>query len=72
MKTVVSRQSIGARIGAGSFVVEGTAGAKDLLQKRGTVDTLCPTTFFYGRGLAGPQIPGRPFADHGAKVSDES
>ena len=29
------------------------------------------TTFTYGRGLAGRQIPGQPFPDHGKQESDE-
>jgi len=35
------------------------------------VDTIFLTTFTYGRGLAGRQIPGQPFADHGPQSSDE-
>jgi len=35
------------------------------------VDTIYLTTFTYGRGLAGRQIPGQPFPDHGAQESDE-
>jgi hypothetical protein len=35
------------------------------------VDTVYLTTFTYGRGLAGRQIPGQPFPDHGAQVSDD-
>jgi len=29
------------------------------------------TTFTYGRGLAGRQIPGQPFPDHGKQESEE-
>jgi hypothetical protein len=43
----------------------------DLLQERGAVNTVFLTTFTYGRGLAGRQIPGQPFPDHGPQESDE-
>ncbi|MBI4624114.1 MAG: twin-arginine translocation signal domain-containing protein [Verrucomicrobia bacterium] len=65
------RRSIGIQVGAVSFVDEGTDAVLDLLQERGAVDTIYLTTFTYGRGLAGRQIPGQPFPDHGAQVSDE-
>jgi hypothetical protein len=29
------------------------------------------TTFTYGRGLAGRQVPAKPFPDHGVRQSDE-
>jgi len=44
----------------------------DTLQERGAVNTIFLTTFTYGRGLAGRQIPGQPFPDHGKQESDES
>src|SRR5215813_7769664 len=65
------RKSIGIQIGAVSFVDEGTDKVLDILQQRGAVDTIYLTTFTYGRGLAGRQIPGQPFPDHGAQESDE-
>jgi hypothetical protein len=65
------RKSIGIQIGAVSFVDEGTDKVLDLLQERAAVDTIYLTTFTYGRGLAGRQIPGHPFPDHGAQESDE-
>jgi hypothetical protein len=43
----------------------------DIVQKRGAINTLFLTTFTHGRGLAGRQIPGQPFPDHGPKESDE-
>ncbi len=64
-------KSIGIQIGAVSFVDEGTEKVLDLLQERGAVDTIYLTTFTYGRGLAGRQIPGQPFPDHGVQESDE-
>ena len=64
-------KSIGIQIGAVSFVDEGTDQVLDLLQKLGAVDTIYLTTFTYGRGLAGRQIPGHPFPDHGVQESDE-
>ena len=64
-------KTIGIQIGAISFVDEGTDHLLDLLAERGAVNTLFLTTFTYGRGLAGRQIPGQPFPDHGAQESDE-
>jgi hypothetical protein len=64
-------KSIGIQIGAVSFVDEGTEKVLDLLQERGAIDTIYLTTFTYGRGLAGRQIPGHPFPDHGIQESDE-
>ncbi|HTL59546.1 MAG TPA: hypothetical protein VL361_27995 [Candidatus Limnocylindrales bacterium] len=65
------RKTIGIQVGAVSFVDEGTEPLLDLLQERGAVNTLFLTTFTYGRGLAGRQIPGQPFPDHGVQESDE-
>jgi hypothetical protein len=65
------RKMIGIQIGSISFVGEGVDHVLDLLQERGAVNTLFLTTFTYGRGLAGRQIPGQPFPDHGAQESDE-
>ena len=62
---------IGLQIGAVSFVDEGTEPVLDILQERGAVNTIFLTTFTYGRGLAGRQIPGQPFPDHGKQESDE-
>jgi hypothetical protein len=64
-------KSTGIQIGAVSFLDEGTEKALDILQARGAIDTIYLTTFTYGRGLAGRQIPGYAFPDHGAQVSDE-
>jgi hypothetical protein len=64
-------KTIGIQIGAVSFVDEGTEKVLDILEERGSVNTLFLTTFTYGRGLAGRQIPGQPFPDHGAQESDE-
>ncbi len=66
-----TRKSIGIQVGAVSFVDEGTEQVLDILRERGAVDTIYLTTFTYGRGLAGRQIPGQPFPDHGAQSSDE-
>src|SRR5262245_37952721 len=62
---------IGIQIGAVSFVDEGIEPVLDLLQKRAAVNTIFLATFTYGRGLAGRQIPGQPFPDHGVQESDE-
>jgi hypothetical protein len=65
-----NRKQIGIQIGAVSFVDEGMARVLDVLQEKGAVDTVFLTTFTYGRGLAGRQIPGQPFPDHGPQESD--
>jgi hypothetical protein len=65
------RKLIGMQIGAVSFVDEGVEPVLDILQERGAVNTIFLTTFTYGRGLAGRQIPGQPFPDHGKQESDE-
>ena len=62
---------IGIQVGAVSFVDEGVDRTLDILQERGAVNTIFLTTFTYGRGLAGRQIPGQPFPDHGVQESDE-
>lgn len=62
---------IGLQIGAVSFFDEGVAQVLDILQERGAVNTIFLTTFTYGRGLAGRQVPGQPFPDHGKQESDE-
>lgn len=64
-------RAIGIQVGAVSFVDEGVERVLDLLQERAAVNALFLTTFTYGRGLAGRQIPGQPFPDHGAQESDE-
>jgi hypothetical protein len=61
---------IGLQVGAVSFVDEGVEQTLDILQQKGAVNTICLTTFTYGRGLAGRQIPGQPFPDHGSQESD--
>ena len=68
---LAARKSMGIQVGAVSFVDEGTDKVIDLLQERGAIDTIYLTTFTYGRGLAGRQIPGHPFPDHGSQESDE-
>ncbi len=62
--------SSGIQVGAVSFADEGVEPVLDIFQKS-AVDTIYLTTFTYGRGLAGRQIPGQPFPDHGKQESDE-
>jgi hypothetical protein len=61
----------GIQVGPVSFVDEGVENVLDTLQKRGGSNTIFLTTFTYGRGLSGRQIPGHPFPDHGSQESDE-
>lgn len=65
------RRSVGIQVGAVSFVDEGTEKVLDVFQESGAIDTIYLTTFTYGRGLAGRQIPGQAFPDHGSRESDE-
>src|SRR5436190_8273180 len=65
------KKMIGMQVGAVSFVDEGIEPVLDILQERGAVNTIFLTTFTYGRGLGGRQVPGQPFPDHGKPESDE-
>ena len=58
--------------GAVSFVDEGVERVLDIFQERGGVNAIYLATFTYGRGLAGRQISGQPFPDHGVQSSDEA
>jgi hypothetical protein len=62
----------GIQVGAVSFVDEGVEPVLDRFQKDGAVTALLLATFTYGRGIAGRQVPGQPFPDHGKRESDES
>jgi hypothetical protein len=64
-------KTVGIQVGSASFVDEGIEAVLDIFQERGRVDTVYLATFTYGRGLAGRQIPGQPFPDHGPLESDE-
>src|SRR5262245_37649464 len=66
-----TQKMIGIQVGAVSFVDEGVDQVLDIFQERGALNTIFLTTFTYGRGLAGRQIPGQPFPDHGKQESDE-
>lgn len=42
----------------------------DILQEKGAVNTLFIACFTYGNGIAGRQLPGHPFPDHGVQKED--
>jgi hypothetical protein len=65
-----SSKMIGIQVGAVSFVDEGVDKVLDIFQEKCAVNTVFLTTFTYGRGLAGRQIPGQPLPDHGAQEYD--
>ncbi len=67
-----SEKMIGIQVGAVSFFDEGVGPVLDIFQERGGINTIFLTTFTYGRGLAGRQVPGQPFPDHGKQESDEA
>ncbi len=62
---------VGIQVGAVSFLDEGTEKVLDILQDRGAVNALFLATFTYGRGIAGRQVPGQSFPDHGKQETDE-
>ena len=62
---------IGIQVGAVSFYDEGVKTVLDNVQNLAGVNTLFIPVYAYNRGLAGRQIPGEPFPDHGKQVSDE-
>jgi len=66
-----SGKMIGIQVGAVSFVDEGIEPVLDLFQEKGAINAIFLTTFTYGRGLSGRQVPGQPFPDHGKQESDE-
>lgn len=64
------KKMIGMQVGAVSFIDEGINKVLDILQERGQVNTLFLATFSYGRGIAGRQLQGFPFPDHGKQEYD--
>lgn len=64
------KKMIGIQIGAVSFIDEGINKVLDIVQERGQVNTLFLATFSYGRGIAGRQLQGFPFPDHGKQEYD--
>ena len=65
-----SRKMVGIQIGAVSFVDEGVDKVLDIVQERARVNSIFLITYAYNRGLAGRQIPGHPFPDHGKQEPD--
>lgn len=61
----------GIQVGAVSFVDEGVEKVLDIFQEKAAANTVFVTTFTHGRGLAGRQMPGVKFPDHGSMASDE-
>ena len=61
---------IGIQVGAVSFADEGVEPVLDIFQEKGAINTIFLTTFTYGRGLSGRQVPGQPFPDHGKQEPD--
>jgi len=61
---------VGIQIGAVSFYDEGVEQVLDHVSGLAGVNTLFIPVFAYNRGLAGRQIPGEPFPDHGVQEED--
>jgi hypothetical protein len=64
------KKMVGIQIGAVSFVDEGVEPVLDILQSKGSVNTLFIAAFTYGRGIAGRQVPNQPLPDHGKHEYD--
>ncbi|MEO5891672.1 MAG: hypothetical protein ABIQ31_15600 [Ferruginibacter sp.] len=62
--------TVGIQLHQISFLDEGVDKVLDLLQQRGGVNTIYFSTFSYDRGIAGRQMPGYEFPDHGVRESD--
>ncbi len=60
------------QVGANSFVEEGVENVLEILQKRGSVNTVFLNTFTYGTGLASRQVPGQSYPDHGPQEPDKN
>ncbi|MDB5031204.1 hypothetical protein [Mucilaginibacter sp.] len=60
------------QVGANSFVEEGVDNVLDILQNRGSINTIFLNTFTYGTGLASRMITGNPFPDHGPQEPDKN
>ena len=68
--SAATSKMVGIQAGAISFVDEGTEKVLDVLQERGSLNTIFLAVFTYGRGIAGRQIPGQPLPDHGKQEYD--
>lgn len=62
---------IGIQIGSISFLDEGTEKVLDILEEKACVNTLFLASFTFGNGIAGRQIPGHPFPDHGPQNHED-
>jgi len=67
-----SKPIIGIQIGSVSFLDEGVEKVLDNLQEKACVNALFIASFTYGRGIAGRQIKGFPFPDHGKQEYDDN
>ncbi len=63
---------IGIQIGAASFYDEGVSQVLDNVIGLACVNTIFIPVFAYNRGLAGRQMPGEPFPDHGVQEEDSN
>ncbi|HTI94802.1 MAG TPA: hypothetical protein VL727_29625 [Puia sp.] len=70
-KENVETMMAGVQVGAVSFADEGVEKVLDIFQQKAAANTVFITTFTHGRGLAGRQMPGVKFPDHGSMESDE-
>ena len=64
------KRMIGIQIGAASFYDEGVNQVLDNVTSLAGVNTIFIPVFAYNRGLAGRQMPGEPFPDHGVQKED--
>ena len=69
-KNKFGKPMVGIQIGAVSFFDEGVKEVLDNVENFAGVNTIFIPVFAYNRGLAGRQIPGEPFPDHGKQETD--
>lgn len=65
-----NERMVGIQIGAASFYDEGVSQVLDNVTGMAGVNTIFIPVFAYNRGLAGRQMPGEPFPDHGVQKED--
>ncbi len=71
-KRVKKDLSIGIQVGAVSFYDEGVDKLLDILVEKAAINTIYIPVFAYNRGLAGRQVPGFGFPDHGVAEVDKN
>ncbi len=71
-QSITNNFSRGIQVGAVSFYDEGADNVLAFLQEKANVNTIYIPVFAYNRGLAGRQVPGYAFPDHGKQQQDST